>query len=57
MALQLLALRFLPVLVSLLAAHSQEAPDPKVQGLPGETGKKCFLFFPGEILLLLLLQV
>ncbi|XP_065512918.1 uncharacterized protein LOC136002029 [Caloenas nicobarica] len=37
MALQLLALRFLPVLVSLLAAQGQEAPDPKVQGLPPET--------------------
>lgn len=41
MALQLLSLRFLPVLVSLLAAQGQEAPDPKVQGLPQETGKKC----------------
>ncbi|PKK19173.1 putative LOC102093450 [Columba livia] len=37
MALQLLSLRFLPVLVSLLAAQGQEAPDPKVQGLPQET--------------------
>ncbi|XP_065717319.2 uncharacterized protein [Patagioenas fasciata] len=37
MALQLLSQRFLPVLVSLLAAQGQEASDPKVQGLPQET--------------------
>ncbi|XP_014807953.1 PREDICTED: uncharacterized protein LOC106894044 [Calidris pugnax] len=38
MALQLLALRFLLVLVSLLAARGQEEPDPKVHGVPRETG-------------------
>ncbi|XP_074022929.1 uncharacterized protein [Numenius arquata] len=38
MALQLLALRFLLVLVSLLAAQGQEGPDPKVHGVPWETG-------------------
>ncbi|XP_010180251.1 PREDICTED: uncharacterized protein LOC104538668, partial [Mesitornis unicolor] len=37
MALQLLALSFLLVLVSLLAAQGQEEPDPKVQGVPFET--------------------
>ncbi|KAM6328565.1 uncharacterized protein FN964_015899 [Alca torda] len=37
MALQLLVLRFLLVLVSLLAAQGQEEPDPKVQGVPWET--------------------
>ncbi|XP_009888023.1 PREDICTED: uncharacterized protein LOC104290607 [Charadrius vociferus] len=37
MALQLLALRFLLVFVSLLAAQGQEEPDPKVQGVLWET--------------------
>ncbi|XP_074712790.1 uncharacterized protein LOC141938138 [Strix uralensis] len=37
MALQLLALRFLLVLVSLWTAQGQEEPDPKVQGVPWET--------------------
>ncbi|XP_009692976.1 PREDICTED: uncharacterized protein LOC104157366, partial [Cariama cristata] len=37
MALQLLALRFILVLVSLLAAQGQEETDPKVQGVPLET--------------------
>ncbi|NXF52465.1 PTPRU phosphatase, partial [Oceanites oceanicus] len=37
MELQLLALSFLLVLVTLLAAHGQEEPDPKVQGVPWET--------------------
>ncbi|XP_059690325.1 uncharacterized protein LOC104253375 [Gavia stellata] len=37
MALQLLALRFLLVLVSLLAAQGQEEPHPKVQGVPWGT--------------------
>lgn len=57
MALQLLALSCLLGLVSLLAAQGQEEPDPKVQGMPQETGKKRFLLFAGEVLLLLLLQV
>ena len=57
MALQLLALRFLLVLLSPLPAQSQEEPDPKVQGVPWKTGRKQFLLFPGEILLLFLLQV
>uniref|UniRef100_A0A8C3KMF3 Fibronectin type-III domain-containing protein n=1 Tax=Calidris pygmaea TaxID=425635 RepID=A0A8C3KMF3_9CHAR len=38
MALQLLALKFLLVLVSLLAARGREEPDPKVHGVPWETG-------------------
>ncbi|XP_074788775.1 uncharacterized protein LOC141973771 [Athene noctua] len=37
MALQMLALRFLLVLVSLQTAQGQEEPDPKVQGVPWET--------------------
>ncbi|XP_010568167.1 PREDICTED: uncharacterized protein LOC104833280 [Haliaeetus leucocephalus] len=37
MALQLLALRFLLVLLSPLPAQSQEEPDPKVQGVPWKT--------------------
>lgn len=58
MALQLLALRFLLVLVSLLAAQGQEEPDPKVQGVPWVTGKKRSLLSPQEkILHLLPLQV
>lgn len=57
MALQLLALRFLLVLLSPLPAQGQEEPDPKVQGVPWKTGKKQFFLFPGEILLLFLLQV
>lgn len=58
MALQMLALRFLPALVSLLATQGQEEPDPKVQGVPWETGKNQCLLSPQEkILLLLPLQV
>jgi len=58
MASQLLTLSFLLVLVSLLAAQGQEEPDPKVQGVPWETGKKQFLPSPQEKMLLLLpLQV
>ncbi|XP_029861034.1 uncharacterized protein LOC115337127 isoform X5 [Aquila chrysaetos chrysaetos] len=37
MALQLLALRFLLVLLYLLPAQGQEEPDPKVQGVPWKT--------------------
>ncbi|XP_049651205.1 uncharacterized protein LOC126036017 [Accipiter gentilis] len=37
MALQLLALRFLLVLLSPLPAQGQEEPDPKVQGVPWKT--------------------
>ncbi|XP_010168101.1 uncharacterized protein LOC104526359, partial [Antrostomus carolinensis] len=37
MALQLLALSFLLVLASLLAAWGQEGPDPNVQGVPRAT--------------------
>ncbi|XP_040436168.1 uncharacterized protein LOC121081311 isoform X1 [Falco naumanni] len=37
MALQLLSLRFLLVLLSLLPAQGLEEPDPKVQGVPVET--------------------
>lgn len=58
MALQMLALRFLLVLVSLLAVQGQEEPDPKVQGVPWETGKNQCLLSPQEkILPLFTLQV